>query len=63
MLTTDDVLRAFDSLGGSVEQAKALQMRLQQRTGADIKEVIAAINTALDSGFLVKTPQGGLRRP
>ncbi|MHB8698674.1 MAG: hypothetical protein ACYC9J_11715 [Sulfuricaulis sp.] len=63
MVTTCEVIEAFDSLGALVVQAKALQARLVPRNVGHVEEIVNPINTAISIGTLVQTPQGGIRKP
>ncbi len=55
----DDVLTAFDSVGGQVVQVMALKCELEKR-GFDVFAGAAAIENALTDGVLGKTAAGGL---
>jgi hypothetical protein len=57
--STDDLLTAFESIGGQVVQPMALKMALEKR-GFDIAVVPAVINQAIDDGVFGKTAVGGL---
>lgn len=57
--TSDDVERAFDSIGGQVVQPMALKFALEKR-GFDVLATTDAINQAIADGVFDKTPAGGL---
>lgn len=63
MISTQDVLDAFNSLKGTVEQPQALKARLESQNLGDATEVVDAINDALTTGHLLQTPEGGIRKP
>jgi hypothetical protein len=62
MPTQQDVINAFDSFNNDAVPHKALEDTLA-RAGFDISAVATAINTALDTGVLVLTPSGSIRKP
>lgn len=57
--SNDDVLAAFDSVGGQVVQPMALRFALEKR-GFDVTEVVHAINNAIAEEVLGQKPDGGL---
>lgn len=57
--STDDLLMAFDSIGGQVVQPMALKFALEKR-GFDILAAVSAINQAIEAGVFGKTAAGGL---
>ena len=61
MLTEQDVLDAFDNLGGGFVQLGALRAELEAG-GNQADEVGRAIEAALVSGALVSDSTGGLRK-
>lgn len=62
MLTTADVMNAFDAFGGTHAQPMALQKALENK-GWHATDVVDAINAALEAGVLVMTPQRSLTKP
>ncbi len=56
---TNDVLAAFDFVGGPVVQPMALKLALEKR-GFDVTDVAAAINKAIADEVLGQKPSGGL---
>lgn len=60
--TIDDVMNAFDALGGARVQRMALQKALENQ-GWHVAVVINAIDAALKAGALVMTPQNSLTKP
>jgi hypothetical protein len=56
--TDDDVVVAFDSLGGQVVQPMALRIALEER-GFDASATTNAVNQAIANGVLGSTPSGG----
>lgn len=62
MPTQQDVLDAFDSLGGTFNQPMALAKALE-KAGFDPTDVVTAINAALAAGALVMEPSGSIRKP
>lgn len=61
VITTQDVLTASKTLGGTVEQEQALLQALIQRFPDNAPEAVEAINAAIDSGHLLRGPRGGIR--
>lgn len=57
--STDDILAAFDSIGGQVVQPMALKLALEKR-GFDVTDIVAAINQAITDDVLGQTAAGGL---
>jgi hypothetical protein len=57
--TNDDVLAAFDTVGGQVVQPMALKLALEKR-GFDVTGVVLAINRAIAEEVLGQKPNGGL---
>ena len=62
MLTTQDVIDAFDSLGGHYNHVNALEARLQQRSNRPSEEVRRAINEAVSSGALSSDQSGQVKK-
>lgn len=61
MPSQEDVLDAFDSLGGSFNQPMALRKALE-KAGFDIDAAADAIIAALEAGVLVQEASGSIRR-
>lgn len=61
MPTINDVLDAFDELGGDVNQQKALQAALESK-GWTASEATEAISAAIDEGALTWTEMRGLKK-
>ena len=61
MPTQQDVIDAFDSLGGKFNQAMALRKALE-KLGFDHGAVVSAINAALEAGVLIQDASGGIRK-
>jgi len=61
MPTQQQVLDAFDALGGTFNQPMALVKQLECE-GFDVGSIPTAINAALAAGVLIKTPSGSLRK-
>lgn len=61
MPTQQDVLDAFDSLGGKVNQPMAIRKALE-KAGFDVGAVAHAIDAALAAGVLVLEPSGSIRK-
>ncbi len=61
MPTQEQVLEAFDALGGSSNQPMALAKKLEN-DGFTASDVVTAINAALGVGVLVQTETGSIRR-
>lgn len=59
--TLNDVLDAFDALGGPMEQPKALCAALEKR-GFSADQVVIAINEAIKVGALKQTDRGAVYR-
>ena len=59
-LTKEVVQGVFDAFGDTVIQSMAFRLTLEKR-GYSPEQVVDAINSALKDGWLVQTPQGGLR--
>ena len=57
--SNDDVLAAFDSVGGQVVQPMSLKLALEKR-GFAVTGVATAINNAIADGVLGQRPSGGL---
>ncbi len=58
---TKGIMRGvFDAFGDTVIQSMAFRLALEKR-GYSTEQAIDAINNALKDGWLVQTPQGGLR--
>lgn len=55
----DDLLMAFDSIGGQVVQPMALKLALEKR-GFDISVTPAVIRQAIADGVFGQTAAGGL---
>ena len=62
MPTQQEVLDAFDSLGGAFNQPRALAKALEA-AGFDASNVATAINAALAAGALVQVASGSIRKP
>ena len=62
MPTQQEVLDAFDSLGGAFNQPMALVKALEA-TGFDASDVAIAINAALAAGALIQVASGSIRKP
>ncbi len=59
-LTKEVMQGVFDAFGDTVIQSMAFRLALEKR-GFSPEQVVDAINNALKGGWLVQTPQGGLR--
>ena len=59
-LTKEVMQGVFDAFGDTVIQSMAFRLTLEKR-GYSPEQVVDAINNALQDGWLVQTPQGGLR--
>ena len=59
-LTIEVMQGVFDAFGDTVIQSMAFRLALEKR-GYSTEQAIDAINNALKDGWLVQTPQGGLR--
>jgi hypothetical protein len=62
MPTQQDVIDAFDSLGGKFNQPLALAKALED-LGFDSSAVATAIHAALVAGALIQEPSGSIRKP
>lgn len=60
MPTQQDVIDAFDSLGGNFNHLMALAKALEKQ-GFDSSAVAFAINDALLAGALIQEPSGSIR--
>jgi hypothetical protein len=62
MPTHEEVIEAFVSLGGEVNQPMAVRLVLEQSGFASV-DAVTAINDALSAGLLLRTTSGGIRLP
>ncbi len=63
MITTDQVIEAFDALDSEAVQSKSLQKELERRSGEDVSEVVDAIKSAItDSRLIMDNRTGSIRK-
>ncbi|GEM_PF-3356239 len=60
-ITNQDVIAAFNSLGGVANQVQALRGELEKRMASDA--AVIAINNALADGVLAMDALGSVRKP
>ncbi|NEX64167.1 hypothetical protein [Noviherbaspirillum galbum] len=64
-MSTQDVLKAFDALGGTVHDIHEIKQEIEQRhakEGCDPHDITHAIGRAINEGKLAWTPMRALRR-